>query len=100
MNSGDVRSVDINDRYLVSGSLDKSVTLYEYEENSRKYEYRNRIEGIWDDYVYSVKLSNDNRNIIVGVKDKNIYVLDIEGNPLNILSGHDGIVNSLDFIND
>jgi len=58
MHSSDVRCIDINNDLLVSGSLDRKVIIYCYQNGS--YIHQNTINGIWEDTVYSVRLNPDN----------------------------------------
>ena len=82
---------------MVSGSFDKSIIIWEYNDIKYEWDIRQIVDSIWEDMVYSVKLNKDNSILAVGNKDKNIYLLDLEGNPIGLLEGHSGIVNSLCF---
>ncbi len=43
-----------------------------------------------------MSINKDNSKIGIGTKDKNIYIVDIIGNPIGFLEGgHEGIVNCI-----
>lgn len=90
-----VRSIDIKSPYLISGSIDTTCQLYQLSaESPHKYELKSQIT-LFDDYIYSVLIRPDLKGFIVGSKDNKIYLLDGEANPIGILEGHTGAINSL-----
>ena len=97
LHSAAVRSVDYQNEYLVSGSMDKTVNVYKY--NSNKYEQINSI-NFCQDYIGSVKALKNGLGFIIACKDTNIYVVDNEGNPLFSLEGHKGWVCSLSLLSE
>lgn len=89
---GAVRSLAVRGSYLITGSIDKTCKVY--KRNEGKYSLSNEIE-IFDDYILSLHIAKDLKHFIVGCKNSIIYKLDLDGNPILLLEGHSGPVNSL-----
>mgnify|MGYP002622575587 CR=1 FL=1 len=87
-----VRSLATRGPWLVTGSIDKTCKIYKKVDG--RYVHQNDV-NLFDDYILSLYITKNLQNIIVGCKNSIIYVLDFEGNPLNMLEGHSGPVNSL-----
>ncbi|EGR28845.1 phospholipase a2 activating, putative [Ichthyophthirius multifiliis] len=94
-----VRCVHIEKNFLISGSTDKTVKIFQFVQELKKYELLYEA-NFFDDYIYSVKVLQNGNGFIIGSKDKNIYILDLSGNPIQVLNGHEGPVNSLCQYND
>jgi WD40 repeat protein len=94
-----VRSVDFHGGYLISGSVDKSCKIYKRVEGTGKYDLHHEI-NISDDFIYCVKVKKDLSGFIIGSKDRNVYLTDIDGNPDGILEGHTNAVCSLSHPNE
>ena len=90
--SAAVRALAVGGPYLVTGSIDKTCKIYKKENG--QYDFLNEV-NLFSDYILSILVRNNHDGFIVGCKDKHIYVLDIQGNPLQQLEGHQGPVNSL-----
>ncbi len=73
-----------DDRYIISGSSDKSIKIWERESG-------NEIQTLTghSDEVTSVAFSNDDRYIISGSNDKSIKIWEREsGKEVQTLKGH------------
>lgn len=95
----DVRTLDYHNGVLISGGLDNTVVFYS-KVDSRLVEVGRC--NIFESYILSVKINpfaQTGNKFLVGCKDTKIYVLDHQGNPIKVLEGHTGPVNSLSFIN-
>ena len=67
-----VRSVAVKGLRFLSAGIDKKVILYERTENGifeKKAEYK-----FFPDYIYTVKMMEDDDQFMVGCKDKKIYI--------------------------
>ncbi len=79
---------------MVTGSFDKSVAFWSRE--GEDWVEQNRISGVWDELVYSVAIDSACMRVAVGCRDKSIYILDREGNPVGMLpEAHSSIVSSV-----
>lgn len=87
-----VRALATGGPYVITGSIDKTCKIY--TKTDGKYNLENEV-NIFSDYILSLAVKRGLDGFIVGCKDKNIYVLDLVGNPVNQLEGHSGAVNSL-----
>ena len=96
--SGAARTVDISEGRLLSGGIDKKVNLYtRSQDESHKYVHVGEFP-FFTDYIMCVRILDKDR-FAVACKDKNIYICSFSNfeKPLQVLSGHTGPVNSLDF---
>ena len=91
-----VRCVHVFDSKLLSGSIDTTCQLFSRSPTDQKFELQAPIT-LFDDYIYSVLIRSDNQGFIVGCKDKKIYLLDPEANPVGVLEGHTDAISSLSF---
>ena len=84
-------------RYLLSGSEDKKVKLWDLEKNIDLVTY----EGSTDN-ITSVCFSPDNKLVAAGCEDKLIRVRKVDDGkaPITVFSGHNGSVNSVAFTPD
>lgn len=87
-----VRTVDLKGDILISGSIDKTCQIYHRENGFFTHKF---TIDIFDDYILSVLISEDLSFFFVACKDAKIYIIDMEGNPISLLEGHTGAVNSL-----
>ncbi len=87
-----VRALATGGPYLLSGSIDKTVRIYKKIDGA--YQLQNEV-NIFNDYILSLQVRRNLDGFIVGCKDNHIYILDIDGNPIQQLEGHTGPVNSL-----
>ncbi len=84
-------TTSIDGRFIVSGSDDKTVKLWDME----KGHLIKTLEG-HDGYVLSVFISPDNRRIVSASSDKTVKLWDLEGGHLIFtLEGHKDWVNSV-----
>ena len=90
--SSAVRALATGGPYTITGSIDKTCKIYKKENGV--YNLQNEV-NLFNDYIFSLLVKKSLDGFIVGCKDKHIYVLDLEGNPLQQLEGHEGAVNSL-----
>lgn len=76
---------------MVIGAHSNEVILFELKDET----FENPIRyNFFNSRVYSVKFFKNNL-IAIGCDDKRIYIIDVAGNPLNILEGHTGIVSCI-----
>jgi len=87
-----VRALATGGPYAITGSIDKTCRIYKKENGV--YNLQNEI-NLFTDYIFSLLVKKNLDGFIVACKDKNIYILDLEGNPIQQLEGHQGAVNSL-----
>jgi WD40 repeat protein len=67
--------ISADSKYIISGSGDKSIKIWNIEGNLIK-----SINKVHDDIVNSVCISADSKYIISGSEDKSIKIWNIEGN--------------------
>lgn len=95
--NGAARTVDCQGGKLLSGGIDKRCNLFKRNEATKLYVHDSEFP-FFKDYIMVVKIMDDEK-FIVGCKDKNVYICGFEEkrDPLLVLSGHTGPVNSVDF---
>ncbi|CAD8212029.1 unnamed protein product [Paramecium pentaurelia] len=93
--NGIVRSISTQGDQLLTCSSDKTAKLYEI--NNNQY-HQVTLISFFEKYIYAT-CARINGGYAVG-HDKQIYLLDNEGNPLGILDGHDQQVCSLKSISE
>lgn len=85
---GAVKSMAItsNDKYIISGSNDKSIKVFDLKAKKEVHHFENCHEGRfveWEesyclDAVHSLVVTSDNKYIISGSWDKSIRVFDLQ----------------------
>lgn len=86
-----LRCLDSNQQFFITGSHDNEVILIDKnDEKMQNLQWYNFFSA----KVYSVRfLPND--LIAIGCDDKQIYIVDYLGTPVQILQGHQGIISCL-----
>lgn len=86
-----------NGEYIMTGSEDRSVCLYNPHKNMMIQNYKN----LHNYDVSSLAITNDNSKFATGGGDKNVMVTDvIQGKSIRKYSGHNGRVNCVCFNDD
>lgn len=94
IHSGPIYTVKFNSagEYCMTGSEDRSVTLYNPSKNLLIKNYKN----IHNYDVYTLDISKDNSKFITGGGDKNVILTDvIEGKYIRKYTGHTARINSV-----
>jgi WD40 repeat protein len=85
-----------NERYLLTGSVDRTARLWELPSGNFVREFGNHRMG-----VGSVDFSSDGKSILTGSWDDTVHVWDMEtGAEKMVLSGHEGGVQTATFSSD
>jgi WD40 repeat protein len=83
--------VSSDNRYILSGSYDKTIKLWDLETGDLKYTLKGH-----SNWVNSVFVSRDNRHIVSGSKDRTIRVWELETGELKYTQAeHSGFINSV-----
>jgi WD40 repeat protein len=83
-------AVSSNNRYIISGSSDKTVKVWDFETGDLKHTIQEPT------YVRSVAITTDNQYIASGGGDKAIYVWKLDsGELISSLKGHSRAINSV-----
>lgn len=96
--NGAARVVTIQGDRMVTGGIDHKVVTFKRAENGT---FEQDMEyNFFKDYIYSAIIIDDSQ-FVIGCKDKNIYICSFSDfeNPLVVLQGHSGVVNSLSYKN-
>lgn len=86
-----LRCFDVCEGFLAIGTLNKKLLIYSFDQGS---EFPLKTFDFFESPVYSVKFL-PNKLIAIGCVDKNIYIVDHNGDLTNQLEGHEGIVSTL-----
>lgn len=90
LHTGAVRTIDTFGDLMVTGSLDSSIYLY--SKTAGPYEVIQSFE-YHDNYVYCAKFTSDGTRIVSGGKDCKALVVNLEGELMSTISGHENAVN-------
>ena len=84
-------AVSPDGRRIVSGSLDKTVAVWDLETGTQIHRLTGHQDAVW-----SVAVSPDGRRIVSGSQDNTVAVWDLEsGAPIHRLTGHQDAVKSV-----
>lgn len=86
--NGAARSIDIKGDKMISGGIDRKVVFYQRTGLNERYEKISEFK-FFKDYVYCVKILENEEQFMVGCKDKNIYICSFEDteSPMLIFEG-------------
>ncbi|MFB2836606.1 eIF2A-related protein [Floridanema evergladense] len=84
-----------NGQYIVSGSRDKTVRLWDLHGNQIRQPFKGHTEPI-----NSVAFSPDGQYIISGSQDKTVRLWDLHGNLISQFEGHEANISSVAFSSD
>lgn len=100
MHEGSVRSLatQANSDTLMSGSIDKSCKFFQLNDHG-KYEFKSSVQ-YHEGFVVSTAPMVSGLGFFSGGRDNKIMMMDLVGNPMRELIGHEGAVNSLSQVNE
>ena len=97
--AGSARAVGVGYGKMIVGYLDNKLRIYATsKEDASKYEFVQEVNHL-DAWIYCAKVRHDG-TFLIGCKDKNIYLLDEYGTPIQEMTGHQGPVNCIQIIDD
>lgn len=79
---------------LCTGSIDKTSKIFHLDEATGRYDFKNSVE-FHTGFVVSVCPMVNGTGFFTGGRDNKIMMMDLIGNPMQELIGHEQAVNSL-----
>jgi WD40 repeat protein len=79
---------------MISGSIDTTSKMFMLNNATGRYDF-DKENNYHSSFVYATAPSVNGSSFFTGGKDGKIFQIDLMGNPLNMLEGHESAVNSL-----
>lgn len=80
--------------FFVSGSTEGSLVIWKSENGGKTYD-KHKEDYSHNDFIVASCNLPENKGFVTGCKDKNIRIFNLEGDLLQTIAGHNGIVGSV-----